>query len=146
MQPSGTRHHAPVLLFSVRAGGQGWIKGQRWHGKAVRLFIPKGRARTKEACMVAPQAARLFIPRDWEGPWKGNSASLHCPSTTLPNPSGAGTFCSCPALGGALLSSPARRPHFVPRGTPCPPPAVPRGTFTNVNHCICNHYKCKLQM
>ena len=31
--------------------------------QAARLFIPKGRARTKEACMVARQAARLFVPR-----------------------------------------------------------------------------------
>ena len=33
MQPFGTGYNAPVLSFSVRAGGQGWIKGQRWRRK-----------------------------------------------------------------------------------------------------------------
>ena len=69
---------------------------------------------------------------------KGNSASLHCPSMTLPQPLGAGTLCSCSALGG-------RHSLFLPSLWECPfiRPCLPPCVVTFVNAFHVEHYICK---
>ena len=77
--------------------------------------------------MVARQAARLFVPRAGEGPWKGQLRFAPLP---FHDPS--------PALGGRhslFLPSPWECPFI----RPCLPPCVV--TFVNAFHV--EHYICK---
>ena len=102
--------------------GPGKNKESLQGGAAGRAIVyPKGRGRTKRACKEARQAARLSIPRAWEGPVSGDSATLLRHFPTLPKPLGAGTLCSSPALGG-------RHSLFFPgpwgAGPLCPSPAL----------------------
>ena len=146
MQPSATRHHAPILCFLVRAGRQGRIKGQRWRGKPRDCLSPRAGHEQRELAWWRGKPRDCLSQRVGEA--RKGVTPLRSTTPFRPSPAlwGQAPFVHTRPLGGALLSGPACRPSFVPRGTPNTPPAVPRGTFTNVNHCICNHYKCKLQM
>ena len=113
-------------LFVPRAG-QEPREPARWRGKP-RDCLSQGLGKARGRATPLRSTA---LPRPFPSPW--GQALL-----VLAQPLGAGTLCSCPALGG-------RHPLFLPGPLGCPfiRPCLPPCVVTFVNAFHVEHYICK---